>query len=190
MRPLIFLVRAIARFSSPIAHTLPRAIPPRLVSSPSHFFRRTLGNLFLKPFVSGNSSSEGACPNCAFLFTCNLRNHKLVSSDARKAAEIQGYNTPRTASAPLAPRLLHLESSCSILSPWFASHSSLGRWESRFMEWVRRLLHVPATETQTGIVLGLCIFAMSVMSIVLVWQAQIIANQKAVIRMFESRFGG
>jgi len=52
------------------------------------------------------------------------------------------------------------------------------------------LLHAPATETQTGIVLGLCIFAMSVMSIVLVWQAQIIANQKAVIRMFESRFGG
>jgi hypothetical protein len=58
------------------------------------------------------------------------------------------------------------------------------------MEWIRRLSHVPATETQTGIVLGLCIFAMSVMSIVLVWQAQIIANQKAVIRMFESRFGG
>ena len=58
------------------------------------------------------------------------------------------------------------------------------------MEWIRRLLHRPATETQTGMVLGLCIFAMSVMSIVVVWQAQIIANQKAVIRMFESRFGG
>ena len=58
------------------------------------------------------------------------------------------------------------------------------------MEWIRRVLHVPATETQTGVVLGFCIFAMSVMSIVLVWQAQIIANQKAVIRMFESRFGG
>jgi len=57
------------------------------------------------------------------------------------------------------------------------------------MEWIRRVLHVPATETQTGVVLGVCIFAMSVMSIVLVWQAQIIANQKAVIRMFESRFG-
>lgn len=58
------------------------------------------------------------------------------------------------------------------------------------MGWIRRLLHVPATETQTGIVLGFCIFSMSVMSIVLVWQAQIIANQKAVIRMFQSRFGG
>lgn len=58
------------------------------------------------------------------------------------------------------------------------------------MDWIRRILHVPASETQTGVVLALCIFAMSVMSIVLVWQAQIIARQNAVIRMFESRFGG
>jgi hypothetical protein len=58
------------------------------------------------------------------------------------------------------------------------------------MEWIRRVFHVPATETQTGIVLALCIFAMSVMSLVLVWQAQVIAKQNAVIRMFESRFGG
>jgi hypothetical protein len=57
------------------------------------------------------------------------------------------------------------------------------------MDLIRRILHVPATETQTGIVLALCIFAMSVMSIVLVWQAQVIARQNAVIRMFESRFG-
>jgi len=58
------------------------------------------------------------------------------------------------------------------------------------MDSIRRLIKLPATETQTGIVLALCIFAMSVMSIVLVWQAQIIAKQNAVIRMFESRFGG
>jgi len=58
------------------------------------------------------------------------------------------------------------------------------------MDWIRRIVHVPASETQTGIVLALCIFAMSVLSIVLVWQAQIIARQNAVIRMFESRFGG
>jgi hypothetical protein len=57
------------------------------------------------------------------------------------------------------------------------------------MEWIRRVLKVPATETQTGIVLALCIFAMSVMSIVLVWQAQVIAKQNAVIHMFQSRFG-
>jgi hypothetical protein len=57
------------------------------------------------------------------------------------------------------------------------------------MEWIRRVVNVPATETQTGIVLALCIFGMSVMSLVLVWQAQVIAKQNAVIRMFESRFG-
>jgi hypothetical protein len=57
------------------------------------------------------------------------------------------------------------------------------------MEWIRRVINVPATETQTGIVLALCIFGMSVMSLVLVWQAQVIAKQNAVIRMFESRFG-
>ena len=58
------------------------------------------------------------------------------------------------------------------------------------MEWFRRLLNLPASETQTGIVLALCIFGMSVMTVVLVWQAQIIARQNAVIRMFEARFGG
>jgi hypothetical protein len=57
------------------------------------------------------------------------------------------------------------------------------------MDVLRRLLNVPATETQTGIVLALCIFAMSVMSIVLVWQAQVIAKQNAVIHMFQSRLG-
>lgn len=57
------------------------------------------------------------------------------------------------------------------------------------MEWVRRVFHVPATETQTGVVLAVCIFAMSIMSIVLVWQAQVIAKQNAVINMFQSRFG-
>jgi len=58
------------------------------------------------------------------------------------------------------------------------------------MEWFRRILKLPASETQTGVVLAFCIFTMSIMSVVLVWQAQIIARQNAVIRMFESRFGG
>lgn len=58
------------------------------------------------------------------------------------------------------------------------------------MAWIRRMMHVPASETQTGLVLALCIFTMSVMSIALVWQAQVIAKQNAVIRMFETRFGG
>jgi uncharacterized membrane protein (DUF485 family) len=58
------------------------------------------------------------------------------------------------------------------------------------MKWFRRMVNLPASETQTGIVMAFCIFAMSVMTIVLVWQAQIIARQNAVIHMFQSRFGG
>ncbi|MGB8324058.1 MAG: hypothetical protein WCE52_13960 [Candidatus Acidiferrum sp.] len=58
------------------------------------------------------------------------------------------------------------------------------------MTWMRRMMHVPASETQTGLVLALCIFTMSVMSIALVWQAQVIAKQNAVIHMMQTRFGG
>jgi hypothetical protein len=57
------------------------------------------------------------------------------------------------------------------------------------MEWYRRIVKLPASETHTGIVLALAIFAMSIMSVVLVWQAQVIARQNAVIRMFESHPG-
>ena len=57
------------------------------------------------------------------------------------------------------------------------------------MSWMRRVFHVPASETQMGLVLALCIFTMGVMSIALMWQAQVIAKQNAVIRMLETRFG-
>lgn len=58
------------------------------------------------------------------------------------------------------------------------------------MAWLRRAFHVPASEMQIGLVIAVCIFTMSIMSIALVWQAQVIAKQNAVIRMMESRFGG
>lgn len=58
------------------------------------------------------------------------------------------------------------------------------------MSWLRRAFHVPASETQMGLVVALCIFTMSVMSVALVWQAQVIAKQNAVIHMLESKFGG
>lgn len=58
------------------------------------------------------------------------------------------------------------------------------------MSWLRRAFHVPASETQMGLVIALCIFTMSVMSIALVWQAQVIAKQNAVIHLLESKFGG
>lgn len=58
------------------------------------------------------------------------------------------------------------------------------------MAWLHRMIFVPANETQMGLVLALCIFTMSVMSVALVWQAQVIAKQNAVIHMLEARFGG
>jgi hypothetical protein len=50
---------------------------------------------------------------------------------------------------------------------------------------LRRMLQVPATETSMGVVLSLCIVTLGLMSIALVWQAQIIANQRDVIRWLE-----
>jgi hypothetical protein len=58
------------------------------------------------------------------------------------------------------------------------------------MAWLRNVFHVPASETQMGLMIALCIFTMSVMTIALVWQAQVIAKQNAVIHMLESKFGG
>jgi len=57
------------------------------------------------------------------------------------------------------------------------------------MDRLRRFFVMPASETHMGLVLALCIFALSLMSIALVWQAQVIAKQNAVIHMMESRFG-
>jgi hypothetical protein len=58
------------------------------------------------------------------------------------------------------------------------------------MDWMRRVFHLPASETQMGLVLAVCIFSMSLMSVALVWQAQVIAKQNAVIHMMQTRFGG
>jgi len=55
---------------------------------------------------------------------------------------------------------------------------------------MRRVFHVPASETQMGLVLALCIFTMSIMSIALMYQAQVIARQNAVIHMLQTRYGG
>jgi len=58
------------------------------------------------------------------------------------------------------------------------------------MAWMRRAFRLPATETQMGLALALCIFSMSLMTIALIWQAQVIAKQNFVIRMLEAKFGG
>ena len=59
------------------------------------------------------------------------------------------------------------------------------------MAWLRRVFRVPAHESNIGLVLVFCIITMSFMSVALVWQAQIIANQRAAIQWLEQlKFGG
>jgi hypothetical protein len=59
------------------------------------------------------------------------------------------------------------------------------------MQWLIRKLRVPASESSMGIVLTLCVVAMSLMSMALIWQAQVIANQREAIHWLENlKFGG
>ena len=58
------------------------------------------------------------------------------------------------------------------------------------MAWFRRVLRLPAQESNVGLVLVFCVITMSFMSIALVWQAQIIANQREAIQWLEQlKFG-
>lgn len=59
------------------------------------------------------------------------------------------------------------------------------------MTWLVRKLHIPASESAMGIVLSACVVTMGLMSVALIWQAQIIANQREAIRWLETlKFGG
>jgi hypothetical protein len=52
-------------------------------------------------------------------------------------------------------------------------------------------LQAPATETQKSVVLLVCIVVMCVMCLGLVWQAQIISNQRDDIHWLQDlKFGG
>ena len=54
-----------------------------------------------------------------------------------------------------------------------------------------RALRVPASESHMGFVLGLCAITMGLMSIALVWQAQVIAHQRDIIKWLEAlKFAG
>ena len=54
-----------------------------------------------------------------------------------------------------------------------------------------KLQQTPAAESHKNIVLVVCILVMSVMCIGLIWQAQIIANQRANIKWLQDlKFGG
>jgi hypothetical protein len=59
------------------------------------------------------------------------------------------------------------------------------------MAWLIRKLRIPASESSMGIVLMFCIITMGLMSVALLWQAQIIANQREAIQWLETlKFGG
>lgn len=59
------------------------------------------------------------------------------------------------------------------------------------MTWLVRKLHIPASESSMGVLLTVCIVAMSLMSMALLWQAQIIANQRDAIHwLMSAKFGG
>jgi len=59
------------------------------------------------------------------------------------------------------------------------------------MQQIRRFLRIQIRESHLGLALIFCLLAMSAMSIALVWQAQIIANQRESIRWLEQvKFGG
>ena len=59
------------------------------------------------------------------------------------------------------------------------------------MEQIRRALRIQIRESHLGVALIFCLLAMSAMSIALVWQAQIIANQREAIHWLEQvKFGG
>jgi len=59
------------------------------------------------------------------------------------------------------------------------------------MAWFRRVLRLPAQESNIALVLVFCVITMSFMSIALVWQAQVIASQREAIQWLEQlKFGG
>jgi hypothetical protein len=51
---------------------------------------------------------------------------------------------------------------------------------------LRRVFHIPANESVLGLVLCLCVVTLGLLSLALVWQAQIIANQRDAIRWLET----
>lgn len=59
------------------------------------------------------------------------------------------------------------------------------------MNRLARFIRVPASESQKSFVIAVCVVAMSIMTIGLVWQAEIIATQREAIRWLETaKLGG
>jgi uncharacterized membrane protein len=50
------------------------------------------------------------------------------------------------------------------------------------MAWLIRKLRIPATESNMGLILAICALTMSILSLAVAWQAQVIAQQQDVIQ--------
>jgi hypothetical protein len=59
------------------------------------------------------------------------------------------------------------------------------------MTWLRGIFRLPVHESNVVVVLVFAVMLMSFMSVALVWQAQIIANQREAIQwLVRLKFGG
>ena len=58
------------------------------------------------------------------------------------------------------------------------------------MTWLRGIFRLPVHESNVVVVLVFAVMLMSFMSVALVWQAQIIANQREAIRWLEQLKAG
>jgi hypothetical protein len=59
------------------------------------------------------------------------------------------------------------------------------------MAWSRLKFNTTASESQKSLVLAVCLIMMSVMCVALIWQAQIISNQREDIKwLYTLKFGG
>jgi hypothetical protein len=59
------------------------------------------------------------------------------------------------------------------------------------MAWLASYFRIPASESQKSFIIGICVVAMSIMTVGLVWQAEVIASQREAIRWLETlKFGG
>ncbi len=103
----------------------------------------------------------------------------MKSSIRRKTREFSVFS-PRIANAGAPPGL-------ALDLPTWSLRARVSRLPA-----VSRDLRLPASEPQKNIVIAFCVIAMSIMSIGLVWQAQIIASQREAIRWLASaaKYGG
>jgi len=125
-----------------------------------------------------------------------LRTHRFRLHKIRKATIFLAL-TRVQAEAVMATRLhMFIRADCPADNPirvdsgeWAAENEESTR-RPLTMSSLARALRLPANESYKNIVLVLCVISLSALSIALVWQAQVIANQREAIQWLEKlKFG-